>query len=220
MLGFITQAYAQKSTRGTLGLLVPYEVGVRGGGYRTPCPPARNSVGERREHVFMPREKPFGLADQIGWLVIIVIIVVLFLAFRFLFSIALLPCLTTVSLPSCIDSTIRLFFFLSPIFHPALPPICFLREKNPPTTPHLFLSFPYLSTAVFRCCLSNKYFLHVQLHIELTHRNTHATHTRTHAHIKIVIRYLAACIDRTVLYQIGELQSSYEKTRSACEKPQ
>lgn len=29
---FITQAYAQKSTRGTLGLLVPFEVGVRGGG--------------------------------------------------------------------------------------------------------------------------------------------------------------------------------------------
>lgn len=101
----------------------------------------------------------------------------------------------------------RSSFFLSPIFHPALPPIYFLREKNPPTTPHLFLSFPYLSTAVFRCCLSNKYFLHVQLHIELTHRNIHATHTRTHAYIKIVIRYLAACIDRTVLYQIGELQS-------------
>lgn len=40
---FITQAYAQKSTRGTLGLLVPFEVGVRGGGYRTPRPPARNS---------------------------------------------------------------------------------------------------------------------------------------------------------------------------------
>lgn len=59
---FITQAYAQKSTRGTLGLLVPFEVGVRGGGYRTPRPPLRGTAGERRAHVRVSssreREKP------------------------------------------------------------------------------------------------------------------------------------------------------------------
>lgn len=54
---FITQAYAQKSTRGTLGLLVPFEVGVRGGGYRTPRSLVRGTAGE---HAFTPhpRGKP------------------------------------------------------------------------------------------------------------------------------------------------------------------
>ena len=53
---FITQAYAQKSTRGTLGLLVPFEVGVRGGGYHTPRSLVRGTAGE---HAITPhpREK-------------------------------------------------------------------------------------------------------------------------------------------------------------------
>jgi len=45
---FITQAYAQKSTRGTLGLLVPFEVGVRGGGYRTPRCLVRGTSSDSR----------------------------------------------------------------------------------------------------------------------------------------------------------------------------
>lgn len=59
---FITQAYAQKSTRGTLGLLVPFEVGVRGGGYRTPRSLVRGTAGE---HAFTPhpRGKPLAVGS-------------------------------------------------------------------------------------------------------------------------------------------------------------
>lgn len=53
---FITQAYAQKSTRGTLGLLVPFEVGVRGGGYRTPRSLVRGTAGEHAIHASSSRE--------------------------------------------------------------------------------------------------------------------------------------------------------------------
>lgn len=51
---FITQAYAQKSTRGTLGLLVPFEVGVRGGGYRTPRSLVRGTAGEHARSRLIP----------------------------------------------------------------------------------------------------------------------------------------------------------------------
>lgn len=59
---FITQAYAQKSTRGTLGLLVPFEVGVRGGGYRTPHSLVRGTAGE---HASSSRETAPGMNQSV-----------------------------------------------------------------------------------------------------------------------------------------------------------
>lgn len=56
---FITQAYAQKSTRGTLGLLVPLEIGVRGGGRRTPY--IVQSRYNQLFHVFAARSRQPGL---------------------------------------------------------------------------------------------------------------------------------------------------------------
>lgn len=75
---------------------------------------------------------------------------------------------------------------------PTLPSPRFLCRESLPTTPPYLFPLPYLSTTVIRCFLSNKYFLHVQLHIELTHR--------THAYISDSCHsLLAARIDRNAL---------------------